>query len=127
MDEKGMKEIVDKYIRAYNDFDVEEMIKHIHDNVEFKNIAQGQVNLSIQGKENLKTQAEKAVNLFKKREMKIIQQKIEGNQLENKIEFTGVLAMDIPDGPTAGETIKIEGKSIFKFEDDKIILIEDIN
>lgn len=126
MDPEVLRKVIDEYIYAYNNFDVEEMIKNVHDNVEFKNIAHGQVNLQIHGKDNLKKQANQAVNLFTKREMQITQQKIEGNRVENKINFMGILAMDIHEGPKAGETIKIEVKSIFKFEDDKIILIEDV-
>lgn len=59
--------------------------------------------------------------------MTITQQTIKNDTVENQVDFTGILAMDIPDGPKAGEIIKIKGKSTFKFKNGKIILIEDVN
>lgn len=127
MDKEEMKIVIDEYIDAYNEFNVDEMLKNIHEEVFFKNIVNGKVNLELKGKDALLKQAKEAVNLFKERKMKISEQKIEKDISENKIFFKAVLARDIPDGPKAGETIEIEGKSIFKFKDDKIILIEDIS
>jgi len=122
-----MKRIIHEYINSYNEFNVARMIKDVHENVEFRNIANGEINLELTGKNALLKQAKESVTMFKEREMKIIEQKIEGNILESKIDFRGVLAIDFPEGPKAGETIEIRGKSIFKFKEDKIILIEDIS
>lgn len=127
MEDKEMKEIIDEYINAYNKFDEEGLIKNLHKNVKFKNIVNGKVNLQLTGKYAFKSQVEQAVTLFKKREMKIIEQTINDNTVENKIHFSGVFAVDIPDGPKTGETIEFEAKSLFKFKGGKIILIEDIN
>ena len=127
MKEKQMKRVIDIYIKAYNEFDVDEMVKNIHHDVEFKNIAQGEINVHIKGIDILKKQAEQSAGLFKKRKMTITQQTIKNDTVENQVDFTGILAMDIPDGPKAGEIIKIKGKSTFKFKNGKIILIEDVN
>lgn len=122
-----MKQIIDEYVMAYNQFDVDGMIRNIHKDIEFRNTSNGEVNVQLKGKYTLKKQAEQSADLFEKREMKIIEQKIKDGVVENKIEFYGVFAIDIPDGPQTGETVKIEGKSIFKFKEGKIILIEDIS
>ena len=122
-----MKQIIQEYIKAYNGFNVERMLRNIHKDVEFKNIANGEVNVQIKGISALKKQAEQAANLFDKREMKIIEYVIKGNTVETKIRFEGVFAVDVPDGPEAGELVKINGKSIFQFEKGKIISIEDIS
>ena len=127
MEEQAMKEIIQEYIKAYNEFNVERMLRNIHKDVGFKNIANGEVNVQLKGIISLRSQAEQAVNLFEKREMKITDQIIKGNIVEIKIKFEGVFAVDIPDGPKAGELVKINGKSIFQFEEGKIILIEDIS
>jgi hypothetical protein len=58
--------------------------------------------------------------------MKILEQKFGDDMVENKIDFKGVLAVDIPDGPKKYDLIKLQSKSIFKFKDGKIISIEDI-
>jgi predicted ester cyclase len=125
--EKQMKRIIDDYIKSYNEFDVEGMLKNVHRDVEFKNIANNEINVHIQGKTILKTQAEDSTKLLKKREMKITEQVIEGDVVENKIAFKAVLNIDIPNGPNAGELVKFKGKSIFKFKNGKIISIEDIS
>lgn len=127
MKEENMKKIVDEYIKAYNGFNVDEMLRNVHEEVVFKNIANDEVNLELNGKDELKRQAELAVTLFEKRKMEITAHKIEGNVLENKINFIGVLAIDMPDGHKKGEMIELKGKSLFKFKDNKIILIEDIS
>ncbi|MCE5215292.1 MAG: nuclear transport factor 2 family protein [Methanobacterium sp.] len=125
--EKQKKIIIDQYIKAYNEFDIENMLKNVHPDVEFKNIANNEINVHIKGSKTLKKQAEDSTKLLKKREMKITEQVIDGDLVENKIEFKAVLAIDIPEGPKAGELVKLKGKSIFKFKNDKIISIEDIS
>lgn len=125
--EKQIKIIIDQYIKAYNEFDIDGMLKNVHPDVEFKNIAGGEINVHIQGLDNLKKQAKDSTKLLKKREMHITEQKINGDSVENKIDFKAVLNVDIPDGPKAGELVKFKGESRFKFKGDKIISIEDIS
>ena len=127
MKEKRMKRIIDEYINAFNKFDVANMVKDLHEDMEFKNITNGEVNAQLKGKSAFENQLKQGDNLFKKREMKIIDQKCENDIIENNVDFKGVLALDIPDGPKAGELIKIKNKSVFHFKNGKIILIEDIN
>jgi hypothetical protein len=125
--EKQMKLIIDQYIKAYNEFDIENMLKNVHRDVEFKNIANSEINVHIHGKEILRSQAEDSTKLLKKREMKITNQVINRDTVENDIAFKAVLNVDIPDGPNSGELVKLKGRSIFKFKNGKIISIEDIS
>ncbi|MEL7671327.1 nuclear transport factor 2 family protein [Methanobacterium sp.] len=127
MKEKRMKQIIDEYIKAYNEFDVTGMLRNVHEDVELKNTTNGEVNVQLKGIDTLKKQAEQSLSLFEKRELKIIEQVIEGNTVKNKINFKGVIAMDFPEGGVkSGELVKLEGKSVFQFEKGKIILIEDV-
>ncbi len=96
---KQMKIIIDQYVKAYNEFDVDKMVRNIHPDVEFKNIANGEVNMHIQGLETFKKQVKDSTNLLKKREMTITKQTIEGDVVKNKIDFKAVLNVDIPVGP----------------------------
>ncbi|MGF7118892.1 hypothetical protein [Methanobacterium oryzae] len=127
MKEKSMKRIIDQYIRAYNNFDSEGMIKDLHRNMIFKNIANGEVTLELKGKIAFKNQIEQAFALFQKREMKILEQKFGDDIVENKVDFKGVLAVDVSDELKKYDLIKLQNKSVFKFKDGKIISIEDIN
>ncbi len=126
MKEKRMKRIIDEYIKAYNEFDVDGMIRNIHEDMEFKNIASGKVNFELKGKNAFKKQIEQAFNMFNKREMKITEQKVGDDIVENKIEFKGILAGDIAELKKY-DLIKLQSKSIFQFKNGKIISIEDIN
>ena len=125
--DKQKKTIINQYIKAYNEFNIEGMLKNVHPDVEFKNIANNEINVHIKGLETLKKQAEDSTKLLKKREMIITEQVIKGDVVENKIDFKAVLAVDVPNGPKAGELVKLKGKSIFKFKNNKIISIEDIS
>lgn len=122
-----MKKMIEDYIKSYNKFDVEGMVSNLHEDVEFKNISSGEVNLELNGKDAFKNQARQSVKIFKKREMKVTEEEYEDNHAEIKIDFTGVLAVDIPKGPKSGKIIKIKGKSVYGFRDGKIISIEDIS
>ena len=126
LEKKEIKRIIDQYITAYDKFDVETILLNVHEDVEFKNIANGEVNMRLKGITALKNQAEQVVNLFKKREMKIIEHVIKGSIVKNKIQFKGVFATDVPDGSKKGEQVELEGKSIFQFEKGNLILIGDI-
>jgi ketosteroid isomerase-like protein len=127
MKEKRMKRIIDEYINAYNKFDVDGMIRNVDEDIEFKNITNGEVNAQLNGKNIFKKQLEQSNALFKKREMNITEQVINGDTVENKIDFKGVFAIDVPNGPKSGELLKLKSKSVFKFKKGRIISIEDIN
>jgi hypothetical protein len=49
------------------------------------------------------------------------------NKAEVEISYTGILAIDLPNGLKSGSKIELRGQSIFTFQDDKIIKIEDIS
>lgn len=127
MKEKRMKQIIDEYITDYNNFNIEGMIKNIHRDMVFKNIARGEVTIELNGKIAFKTQIEQAFGLFKKREMKIIEQIFDKDGVKNRIDFKGVLAVDIPDGPKKYDLIKLQYNTNFQFKEGKIISIEDVN
>lgn len=121
------QEIIENYIHAYNTFDIDGMLRDMHEDVKFENISNGQVDLSTHGIEELKNQAEIAKAYFKERNIQIVEFKFPGEIIEIKIKYTATLAMDLPGGPKAGNSIRMEGKSIFHFKDDKIIRIQDIS
>lgn len=127
MEKEKMKRIIDEYVKAYNSFDIDRMLKDIHEDVEFRNIIRCDISPDLKGKNDLKIQLLQAKNMFKERELKITDQKFGDNWVENKVKFTSILAADVPKGPKEGEKMELEGKSIFHFENGKIVLIEDIN
>ncbi|PVY39048.1 nuclear transport factor 2 family protein [Pontibacter virosus] len=119
------KEIIENYIRAFNSFDVPGMLQYLHDEVVFSNISNGEVNLSLQGIEAFREQAEQAAKLFKEREQVILQYQEQENTAEVTIAYRAVLAIDFSKDMKAGDTLTLKGKTIFGFQYDKIISIED--
>jgi hypothetical protein len=90
-----------------------------------KNITQGDVDLVTNGLKEFKSQAEKATTFFTERKQVITDIKLRHQQVEVAIDYQAVLAIDLPNGLKKGEGITLKGKSIFNFENDLIVLIED--
>ena len=125
--DESRKKAVEDYVKSYNNFDVENMLKDLDENVVFRNISAGKVNLTTEGIAEFREQAGRAVNLFKQREQKIIRLKFGENEVEAEIFYSGIVAVDLPGGLKSGSKIELDGKSIFRFADDKIVEIEDIS
>ncbi|WP_409177742.1 hypothetical protein [Brevibacillus fortis] len=47
------------------------------------------------------------------------------NKVEVQIDYEGMLAIDLPNGFKAGDTIQLKGKSLFMMKEEKVSLIED--
>ncbi|MFB9863953.1 nuclear transport factor 2 family protein [Rufibacter immobilis] len=122
------QELVEKYIEAYNAFDVDGMVSDLHAEVHFQNIAAGAVNLELHGVQAFREQAEKAKALFIQREQRITSLKeTAADEVTVAIDYTGVLAVDLPSGLRAGDKLELTGTSVFRFQDGKIISIQDIS
>jgi ketosteroid isomerase-like protein len=85
------------------------------------------VNLTTTGKEEFRRQAEQATQYFSQREQRVTNWQVAGNQAEVAIDYRAVAAVNFPNGLKAGDTLRLQGKSVFRFADGKIISIEDIS
>ncbi len=122
-DEK--RTLVDRYIAAYNDFDVDGMLALLHRDVEFRNISGGEVNASASGAEEFRRLAEQSKGLFSSRRQEITRFESDGNTAAVDISYEGVLASDLPNGMNAGDMLRLEGRSEFGFRDSKTHRITD--
>jgi ketosteroid isomerase-like protein len=120
-----MQQAVDAYIRAYNNRDVDGMLEHLHPEITFRNVSKGEVILETEGVDEFRQAAEQAREVFSSRLMSPVGYHFDEQVTSLLVDFSGVLAVDLPDGPAAGETLKLRGESIFTFEDGSIIDIED--
>jgi ketosteroid isomerase-like protein len=127
METPDFKQLVTDYIEAYNRFDVVGMLANLHDEVVFRNISGGEVNLTTTGKESFRQQAEQATHYFSQREQRVTKWNVSGNQIEVLIDYTAVAAIAFPNGLQPGDTLSMQGKSVFQVESGKIISIEDIS
>lgn len=118
---------VQSYISAYNNFDVDGMAALVHPDIIFKNVASGKVNVETLGAGQFYELASKSKALFSSRQQKATNFRFTDDFLVVDIAYSGVLAVDLPDGMKAGETVLINGRSEFSFKDGRIFSITDFN
>jgi len=124
---ESRKITIENYIESYNDFNIERMLRDLDDDIIFRNISGGILNLETKGITEFKAQAELVKHFFSHREQKVIDLKFSENEIEAEIFYRAVAASDLPNGLQTGEKIELRGKSIFRFVNDKIVQIEDIS
>lgn len=116
-----------KYVEAYNEMNVENMIADFADGIIFINITNGEKTMELQGIEEFKKQAIEALSYFSERQQSIESMTHTHNSTEIVINYTAIAAMDFPNGLKKGEEINLQGKSIFEFlADGKIVRLTDI-
>jgi hypothetical protein len=124
---KKQEQIIRDYVDAYNNFDIEGMLKDIDPAILFKNISGGKTDMTLNGIAELKQQALQAKNLFSSRKQTITSIKHSNNETVIEIDYHAVLAIDLPNGLKKGSELNLKGKSEFKLAADKIIEITDIS
>ncbi|MFS0857632.1 MULTISPECIES: nuclear transport factor 2 family protein [Paenibacillus] len=125
MENSNLKDLIEKYLSAYNTFNIDGMIGVLNENIHFRNISKGEVNSETKGIQEFRTLAEQSIKVFSQRRQVIKNIIFAGDKAEVDIDYEGILSSDLPNGMKAGETLKLQGKSIFQMKDKKLILIED--
>ena len=123
--EDPSRALIERYITAYNAFDVPGMLAHLHEDVTFENIAAGQVTASARGREELRALAERAATLFTSRRQTIRQYVPMADGARVEIAYEGVLAADLGPELRAGTTLRLSGRSTFEIRDGRIARIVD--
>lgn len=121
------EKIINNYIEGYNQFDIDKMVLDFDDNIIFENISNGEVNMTLSGITAFKEQAEQAKAYFSAKTQTITSLEYKDDEVEVQIGYYAILGMDFPNGLKKGDELKLKGKSIFKFLDDKIIKLTDIS
>ncbi len=127
MTDREKRELIDRYLDAYNAFDVDGMMATLHPDIEFENIADGTVNASASGADAFRQMAEQSTGLFSSRCQTVTSFESEENRAAIGVAYEGVLATDLPNGAKAGSTLRLTGRSEFEFEDRLISRIRDIS
>jgi len=125
MTSKENRELIEHYIEDYNAFDVEGMVQLLHQDIVFRNFANGELNTETRGVEEFKMLAEQSSQIFSSRRQSIASYSAADNQIEVQIDYEGILAVDLPNGLKAGDKLQLEGKSVFEMTDGKLSMIED--
>lgn len=119
------KAIIEKYIEAYNTFDVEGMINLLHEDIQFRNVSNGEVNTETRGIKEFRELAENSSKLFSNRCQTITAYRVIDEKIEVQINYEGILALDLPNGLKNGDRIQLKGRSLFQIKVGKITWIED--
>jgi ketosteroid isomerase-like protein len=107
MDEAERRELIARYVAAYNRFDVDGMLALLTDDVRFENVSGGQVTASAFGAAEFRALAERASALFSEREQRVTGVQFRGGVAVASITYHGVLAADVPGGPPAGSMLEL--------------------
>ncbi|MDM5279161.1 nuclear transport factor 2 family protein [Paenibacillus silvae] len=125
MENSKLKDLIEQYIKAYNASNIDGMINVLHESVHFKNITNGDVNAQTQGIEEFRVLAEQSAQIFSQRYQVVKSIAFTDDKAEVEIDYEGILSVDLPNGMKAGESVKLQGKSIYQMKDEKLVLIED--
>jgi len=125
MKDLDKKELIDRYLAAYNAFDIDGMMAVLSPAVRFENYSGGQLTAAAIGAEEFRHVAEQSKALFAEREQRITGLDNTEDCVVIGIAYRGRLSRDIPNGPSAGSVIELSGKSEFSFSGGLITKIVD--
>lgn len=92
-----------KYVEAYTQMDVENMIADFSDDIIFQNVMNGEKTMELQGIEEFKKQAIDALSYFSERNQFIESITHTQSSTEIVINYRAVAAMDFPSGLKKGD------------------------
>lgn len=124
-DHSDQTALVNRYLAAYNAFDVDGMLAVLSPEVRFENYSGGQLAVAANGIDEFRQLAEQSKALFCEREQRITALEAAEGALIAGIAYRGRLCADIPNGPRAGTLLALQGTSEFSFNGGAIIKIVD--
>lgn len=119
------KELISRYLAAYNAFDIDGMMAVLSPAIRFENYSGDQLTAEVTGVEAFRQLAEQSKAMFAEREQKITALHRTEDCLVATIAYRGRLSRDIPDGPPAGTILNLSGTSDFSFSGGLISQIVD--
>jgi hypothetical protein len=118
-------ELINRYLAAYNAFDVDGMLALLAPEVRFENYSGDQLTAAATGIDEFRQLAEQSKALFSEREQRITALELSEGSIIASIAYRGRLSGDIPNGPRAGTVLALHGRSGFSFNGGLIIKIVD--
>lgn len=125
MNQEEQKQIVEKYIEAYNNFDTEAMLSLFDTDCIFENYTGNELTASANGLSELRTMMEQSINIFASRKQSVTKLTFQGKIAVAEIDYQGKLKIDLPNGSRAGDDLKLQGRSQFEFENGLIKTLKD--
>jgi len=117
--------LIERYVAAYNAFDVEGMLATLAADVRFENWSGGRLTVASDGRDAFRVLAEQAKTMFAEREQRLTALAPRGDALVAAIAWRGQLAVDVPGGPPAGTRLALRGESEYVVRDGRLALVVD--
>lgn len=125
MDNASRTAVIERYLVAYNAFDIDAMLSVLTPDVRFQNVAGGTVNAEANGIDAFRKLAERGRLLFSARTQQLGCLTFDGDTAHAHIDWRDTFAVDVPDGPRAGTTLELRGHSEFTFAGERIAKLVD--
>ncbi len=122
---KRQEELISLYHKGYNTFNMKKMLSPLHSKIVFENYDKGNLTLKLEGIKSFKKQAQKGFEMFSKRKQEILSIEHQEGRSEALINYSATLKVDVGEQMKKGQVMNVSGRSIFTFQDDRIIKIED--
>jgi hypothetical protein len=117
--------LIERYVAAYNAFDVEGMLATLAADVRFEHWSGGQLTAASDGRDAFRVLAEQSKSMFAEREQRVTALALRGDALVAAIAWRGQLAVDMPGGPPAGTRLALRGESEYVVRDGRLALVVD--
>lgn len=117
------KQIIEEYIQAYNEMDVENMMLNMDQTIEYEQQINRRIQLKLTGFREFKDHAELSKQLVTSRKQTAKNFEFEGNAVFVEIEFEGILAKDLDLHHKKSNHFQTTSTSEFVFFQNKIIQI----
>ncbi len=127
MNREKQKQVVEKYIEAYNNFDTETLLSLFEPECVFENYSDNKLTASVRGLNELREMMEQGKNIFVSRNQSISKLSFQNEKVMVEIDYHGKLKIDLPNGLKAGDDLKLKGRSEFEFQDDLIKSLRDFS
>lgn len=124
MADEERRALIERYLAAYNAFDVPAMLDLLHPEVEFRNVSNGEVTTA-DGIAQFRELAERAATLFSSRRQTLTRYTAADDGASIEVDYEGVLAADLSPALRAGDALRLTGRSTFGFRDGRIARIVD--
>jgi hypothetical protein len=125
LNEPLAQELIERFIAAYNSFDIKGMLRLVAADIRFENYSGDRLTAAATGIKEFRALAEHAKALFSEREQRITSVELRGSSAVVAIHYRGRLAADLPNGPTAGTVLELEGTSEYFLRDGRIAKLID--
>lgn len=125
MPNTNISDLIQNYISAYNQFDVEGMLECFSNDCVFISISAGNKTVSCQNKNELQQLAEQSASYFTERTQTIKNLILNDDKAAVEIDYAAILKKDLPNGLKAGQKLNLFGVSFFTFRNGKILTLTD--